>query len=88
MPAARRATRRVRSYTAVFEPQRGGGYTVTVPALPGCVSEGETLAEARTMAADAIRAYCESLILDGVPLPKDVVRRPVLEKLSVSIAAR
>ncbi|MEK7395907.1 MAG: type II toxin-antitoxin system HicB family antitoxin [Candidatus Poribacteria bacterium] len=33
-------------YKALFEPQEEGGYTVTVPALPGCISEGDTYEEA------------------------------------------
>ena len=43
-------------YTMVFEPAEEGGYVVTVPALPGVVTEGDTLEEARAMAKDAIRA--------------------------------
>jgi len=60
-----------RRYTVIFEPQPEGGYMVTVPALPGCITEGDTLREARKMAAEAIQAYCESLVKDGLPLPKD-----------------
>jgi antitoxin HicB len=41
----------------VFEPAEEGGYVVTCPALPGLVTEGDTLEEARDMAADAIRGY-------------------------------
>ena len=40
------------TYTVVFEPdEEAGGYTVTYPALPGLVTEGDTLEEARAMAA-------------------------------------
>ena len=44
-------------FTLFFEPAAEGGYVVTCPALPGLVTEGDTLAEARKMARDAIRAY-------------------------------
>lgn len=37
------------NYTVIFEPQPEGGYTVYVPALPGCISEGDTLEEAEEM---------------------------------------
>src|SRR5260370_26614671 len=70
-PAARRqivATHEYR-YTVLFEPAEEGGYVVTCPALPGLVTEGDTLEEARAMAADAIRGYLESLVKDGLPLP-------------------
>ena len=38
-------------YPAVFDPNENGGYTVTFPDLPGCVTEGDTLDEALQMAA-------------------------------------
>ena len=60
------------AYTVVFEPDpEDGGYVVTCPALPGCISEGETLAEARAMAADAIQGYLDVLHDGGSP-PADV----------------
>jgi predicted RNase H-like HicB family nuclease len=59
------------SYTVFFEPAEEGGYVVTCPALPGLVTEGDTLKEARAMARDAIRAYLESLRKDRLPIPSD-----------------
>ena len=56
-------------YTAVFVPAEEGGYVVTVPALPGLITEGDTLEEARAMAKDAIRGYLETLIKDGEKIP-------------------
>ena len=56
-------------YTAVFTPAEEGGFVVTVPALPGCVTEGDTLDEARTMAHEAIELYLESLVADGEEVP-------------------
>jgi len=41
----------------VLEPQQEGGYTVTVPALPGCISEGETKKQALDNIKDAIKGY-------------------------------
>jgi len=53
---------RVLRYTAVFEPDPAGGYTVTIPALPGCVSEGDNfeaglrnIREAATLYLDVLR---------------------------------
>lgn len=54
-------------YEAIFDPN-DGGYTVTVPKLPGLVTEGDTLREAREMAKDAIRCYVEALLKDRVVL--------------------
>lgn len=74
-------------YTAIFEPQPEGGYTVTVPALPGCTTEGETLEEARWMAKDAIECYIASLLKHNEPIPKDVSipHQPVMEKVSIEL---
>ena len=47
-------------------------YTVTVPALPGCVTQGRTKKEALMRAKEAIEGYLESLEKDGLPIPKDV----------------
>jgi antitoxin HicB len=59
-------------YTIILYPDpEQGGYTVTVPALPGCVTEGETLEEAIAMAKEAIQLYIESLISDGEPIPTE-----------------
>ena len=48
---------RIYQYTAFFEANEHGGYTVTVPSLPGLVTEGKNLEDARDMAKDAIRCY-------------------------------
>jgi predicted RNase H-like HicB family nuclease len=45
----------------VFEPLDDGGFTVYVPALPGCVSEGDTLDEARRNVREAIELYLERI---------------------------
>jgi len=75
------------SFTVLYEPAEEGGYVVTCPALPGLVTEGETLEEARQMARDAIRAYLESLKKDGMPIPTDkkLALDPVKEELRVPI---
>jgi len=77
------------SFTVFFEPAAEGGYVVTCPALPGLVTEGDSLAEARKMARDAIRANLESLRKDGEAIPSDpkFVSDPVKEKTSVAIPA-
>ena len=73
------------SYTVIFEPNERGGYTVSVPALPGLVTEGRTLEEARVMAQDAIRCYLEGLLKDGEPIPEEGVI--LQEKIRVAVPA-
>ena len=48
----------------------GIGYTVEVPSLPGCISEGDTLEEALTNIKEAIDLYIEVLIEDGREVPE------------------
>ena len=57
------------TFTMLFEPAEEGGYVVTCPALPGLVTEGDTLDEARRMAGDALGGYLESLRKDHLPIP-------------------
>jgi antitoxin HicB len=74
---------KILNYTVLMTPDETGGYVVTCPALPGLVTEGDTLEEAREMAADAIRGYLESLQMDGEPIPMD---NPIVEEVTVEIA--
>ena len=60
-------------YTVVLEKDpEEGGYTVTVPALPGCVTEADTVEESLEMAKGAIAGYLESLAILGKALDSDV----------------
>ena len=65
------------SYTVLFEPAEEGGCVVTCPALPGLVTEGDTLEEARLMAQDAIRGQLGSVRKDHESSPRE--RVPVHE---------
>ncbi len=59
-----------RTYTFVFDPDPEGGFVVTCPALPGLVTHGATIEEARMMAHDAMEGYIEVLIEDGEEVPE------------------
>jgi antitoxin HicB len=59
-----------RTYTFVFNPEPEGGYTVTCPALPGLVTYGETIEEARSMARDAMDGLIEVMLERGEALPE------------------
>jgi antitoxin HicB len=58
-------------FNIVLRPEPEGGFTVLVPALPGCVTHGRNLSEAKKMAKDAISGYIESLRKHGEPIPSD-----------------
>ena len=74
---------RILNFTVDVTPDVTGGYVVTCPALPGLVTEGDTLEEARAMATDAIQGHLESLKKDGEPIPKD---ESITEQLAVEVA--
>jgi predicted RNase H-like HicB family nuclease len=59
-----------RTYTFVFQPEPEGGFTVTCPALPGLVTYGETLDEARAMARDAMEGLIEIMLEKGERVPE------------------
>ena len=82
-------TQEKHSFTLLFEPAEEGGYVVTCPALPGLVTEGDSLDEARSMAEDAIRVYIESLRKDGLPIPEDkkLPLDPVKEEIRIAFGA-
>jgi len=61
-----------REYEVVLMHEDDGGFSVTVPALPGCVSQGETRDEALAMIREAIEVYIESLVAHGDPIPGPV----------------
>lgn len=72
----------VKTYTVILEPEAEGGFSVWVPDLPGCASQGETEQEALANIADAIKLYLESLRADGEPIPE-----PRAQAAGVRVAA-
>jgi predicted RNase H-like HicB family nuclease len=72
------------SYTVLLEPDPDSGtYTVTVPALPGVVTQGDSIEDALAMARDAIQLHIEGLVADGEPVPEER-ERPQLMTVQVA----
>ncbi len=67
-------------FEVVLQPESEGGFSVFVPALPGCHTQGETREEALTMAKDAIEGYLEILAEEGRPLPQPAL----IERITVA----
>ena len=59
-------TPRITSYNVCYTKLLRGGYTVTVPALPGCISEGDSRDEALANIAEAIQLYLEPVEDDAL----------------------
>ena len=59
-------------YTVLMDKNESGGYTVTVPSLPGCISQGDTWDEAQKNIEEAIAGYIETLKILKKPVPVEV----------------
>lgn len=72
---------KISHYTAVFEPdEESGGFTVTIPSLPGCISEGDTFEEALSNIEEAASLYVEVMKEKKFSVPqeeKGVIIAPV-----------
>ena len=71
-------------YTVLLDPNPDGGYTVTVPSLRGCITEGLTFEEAIDNAHEAIAGFLEMLTTLGEPIPQE---EPGLIAVSVEVEA-
>ncbi|MEK7576294.1 MAG: type II toxin-antitoxin system HicB family antitoxin [Patescibacteria group bacterium] len=59
-------------FNIILRAEPEGGFTVVVPSLPGCVTYGRNLREAKAMAQDAIGGYVLSLKKHGESIPSDM----------------
>lgn len=75
--------KKILEYTVIFEPAEEGGYIVSVPALPGCVTNGETFEHATAMIKDAMEGYLAVLKEEDMDIPEE---RPevVISKITVA----
>ncbi|KAF5435866.1 putative nuclease of the RNAse H fold, HicB family [Candidatus Methanophagaceae archaeon] len=73
----------IKKYEVVIEPGEDGWLVVTVPALPGCITQGKDLEETLKNAKEAIEAYLESIEKNNQPVPEpDVVS---IQEVAVSV---
>jgi predicted RNase H-like HicB family nuclease len=73
-------TAKSHEFEVVLQPEEDGGFSVSVPALPGCHTQGENREEALEMARDAIEGYLEVLGDEGRPLPQPAL----IERITVA----
>ncbi len=70
-------------YTIIIEKGIESGYVAYAPALKGCVSQGETKEEALKNVKEAVEAYVEALLEDGLPVPTEVGKDTIELEVSV-----
>ena len=68
----RKLLKNIYEYTAFFEKNESRGYTVTVPSLPGLVTEGRNLDDALKMATEAIECYLGGIERKQIPVEGDI----------------
>jgi predicted RNase H-like HicB family nuclease len=68
-------------FRVIIEQDEDGKFVGTCPALPGCVSDGDTREEARTNITDAIQGYLTSVVKSGDPLPTPISEEIVEVKI-------
>ncbi|MBI5873899.1 MAG: type II toxin-antitoxin system HicB family antitoxin [Candidatus Omnitrophica bacterium] len=74
----------LKRFKVIIEPEAEGGYSVHVPALPGCTSQGETIKEALANIKEAMELYLWSLKDDKLPIPDHDVN-VTLKEVEVSV---
>ncbi|OIO79781.1 MAG: HicB family protein [Candidatus Omnitrophica bacterium CG12_big_fil_rev_8_21_14_0_65_43_15] len=72
----------LRRFKIILEPESEGGFSVFVPALPGCATQGGTLEECLKNAKEAVELYIQSLIEDKISLPESDV---LMEEIEVTV---
>jgi len=76
-----RTTSKGLSYQIDLIPDEDGGYTVVVPALPGCISYGESVLEATRHAREAIELHLTNLAAHKQPIPQSHELAPIFSTL-------
>lgn len=76
---------KILSYYAVFEPNELGGYNISFPDFPGCITFGRNLNEAKKMAKEVLELWLEELSEQKVKIPKKSVR-PIIDEVHLPFA--
>jgi predicted RNase H-like HicB family nuclease len=74
-------------YPAIFEPAREGGYNVSFPAFPGCVTFGRNFEEAKDKAREVLELWLEELAAQKKNIPA-FTNRPIIDAIKVSLPGK
>ena len=78
---------KILSYHAVFEPAQEGGYNVSFPTFPGCVTFGVTFEEAKIKAQEILELWLEELSYQKQEIPA-YFSRPIIDEVTVKVPAK
>ena len=68
---SQKLSKKILKYTVIFEPAEQGGFVASVPALPGCATQGDTFEKAVEMIQDAISGYLAVLKDTKQEIPRE-----------------
>ncbi len=74
---------KINSYYAIFEPAIEGGYSVSFPDFPGCVTSGDTFEKAQKMAKEALELWIEELASQKTRIPSHSAR-PIIDEVCIA----
>jgi len=80
-----RKGQKIHSYFAVFDPAEEGGYNVSFPDFPGCVTFGRTFEEAKEKAQEVLELWIAELHKSKTPIPKHE-KRPIIDEVEVKLS--
>lgn len=73
---------KILSYFAIFEPAKEGGYNVSFPDFPGCVTFGKSFEQAKQKAKEVLELWLEELATDKKEIPLRTIR-PIIDEVQV-----
>jgi predicted RNase H-like HicB family nuclease len=77
-------TKNIHSYFAVFDPAEEGGYNVSFPDFPGCVTFGRSFEEAQEKGREVLELWLEELAVQRKPIPAET-KRPIIHEVEVAL---
>ena len=78
-------TQAIYSYFAVFDSAEEGGYNVSFPDFPGCVTFGRTFEEAKEKAKEVLELWLEELTSEKLYIPRRI-SRPIIDEVNVQVS--
>lgn len=75
---------KILQYHTIFEPAIEGGYNVSFPSFPGCVTFGQTFEEAKTKAQEVLELWLEELADEGIKIPISKFH-PIVDEVKVAL---
>lgn len=77
----------ISTYFAVFDPAEEGGYNVSFPDFPGCVTFGKTFEESKKNAKEVLELWLEELASEKQDIPR-YTSRPIIDEIQAVVSTK